>query len=84
MIEEELYLVIIINSKNFIGSVNTPDIAVQTICSIDYLTKLRQCSKIIFNSDIIGLSNNIFIRKNDPQPIGLGDNRYIFTNWTRP
>jgi hypothetical protein len=79
-----VYFVLITNSKNFIGAVNTPDIVAQTICSIDYVSKIRQCSKIIFNTDIVGLSNNIFIRGNEPQPVGLGDNRYIFTNWKRP
>jgi hypothetical protein len=82
--DELVYFALITNSKNFINVVNTPDIVAQTICSIDYLSKIRQCSKIIFNTDIAGLSNNIFIRQSEPQPVGLGDNRYIFTNWKRP
>lgn len=82
--EEEVYFALLTNSKDFISyNVNEPNIVAQTICSINYLDKIRKCSKIIFNSNITSLSNNIFIRANEPQPVGLGDNRYIFTNWAR-
>lgn len=81
--EESVYFAVLTNAKDFMGKPNEPDIAAQTICSIDYLDKIRKCSKIIFNTNIENLSNNIFIRANEPQPVGLGDNRYIFTNWTR-
>jgi hypothetical protein len=82
--EQEVYFAVLTNAKDFIGgTLNQPDISAQTICSIDYIDKIRKCSKIIFNTDIPNLSNNIFIRANEPQPVGLGDNRYIFTNWTR-
>lgn len=81
--EEEVYFALLTNSKDFLGAVNEANIAAQTICSIKYLDNIRKCSKIIFNSNISSLSNNIFIRSNEPQPVGLGDNRYIFTNWAR-
>jgi hypothetical protein len=83
MEEEMIYLALLYDSKNFIGVVNDPNIVAQTICSINYLDKLKKCSKIIFNTDIKTLSNNIFARYNEPQPVGLGDNRYLFTNWAR-
>lgn len=81
--EQEVYFAVLTDSKNFIGSVNTPDIDAQTICSISYLDQIRKCSKVIFNTDIPNLTNNIFVRSNEPSPVGLGDNKYIFTNWKR-
>lgn len=81
--EEEVYFALLTNAKDFIGTLNEPNIVAQTICSIDYIDKIRKCSKIIFNTDKANLTNNIFIRSNEPQPVGLGDNRYIFTNWAR-
>ena len=81
--EEEVYFALLTNAKDFMGLINEPNIAAQTICSIEYLDRIRKCSKIIFNTNISNLSNNIFVRYNEPQPVGLGDNRYIFTNWAR-
>jgi len=81
--ETAIDLVVLIDSKKFVGVVNQPDIAAQTICSINYIDVIRKASKIIFNTDISNLTNNIFIRDNEPTPVGLGDSRYIFTNWKR-
>lgn len=81
--EDQTYFAVLTDSKNFVGAVNIPDIAAQTICSIDYLDSIKKCSKIIFNTDIPNLTNNIFVRANEPAPVGLGDNKYIFTNWKR-
>jgi len=83
MAEDQVHFAVLTDSKNFIGSVNIADIDAQTICSINYLDKIKKCSKIIFNTDIANLTNNIFIRSNEPAPVGLGDNKYIFTNWKR-
>jgi hypothetical protein len=81
--ESAVNFAVLTDSKNFVGSVNIPDIDAQTICSISHLDSIKKCSKIIFNTDIPSLTNNIFIRANEPTPVGLGDNRYIFTNWKR-
>lgn len=81
--EKQVHFAVLTDSKNFIGPINKVDIDAQTICSIDYLDNIKKCSKIIFNTDIDYLTNNIFIRDNEPMPVGLGDNRYIFTNWKR-
>jgi|SRR6056300_717157 len=81
--EKQVHFAVLTDSKNFIGPINKADIDAQTICSIGYLDSIKQCSKIIFNTDIDYLTNNIFIRDNEPMPVGLGDNRYIFTNWKR-
>lgn len=80
---QDINLAVITNSKDFIGVVNLPELAAQTICQITEISSLKKCSKIIFNTDISVLANNIFVRLNEPEPVGLGDNRYIFTNWGR-
>ena len=80
---QDVKLAVITNSKDFIGVVNLPELAAQTICTIDKLSVIKKCSKIIFNTQISTLSNNIFVRLNEPEPVGLGNSRYIFTNWGR-
>ena len=81
--ETAINLAVLTDSTKFVGVVNQPDIVAQTICSIDHLDAIRKASKIIFNTDISSLTNNIFVRANEPSPVGLGDNKYIFTNWAR-
>jgi hypothetical protein len=81
--ETAINLVVLTDSKKFVGVVNQPDIVAQTICSINHIDVIRKASKIIFNTDISNLTNNIFVRANEPSPVGLGDNKYIFTNWAR-
>lgn len=81
--EDAVHFAVLTDSKNFVGAVNAPNIDAQTICNISYLDSIKKCSKIVFNTDIPSLTNNIFIRANEPSPVGLGDSRYIFTNWKR-
>ena len=81
--ETAINLAVITDSKKFVGVVNSPDISAQTICSINHLDAIKKASKIIFNTDIATLTNNIFVRENEPSPVGLGDSKYIFTNWKR-
>lgn len=81
--ETAIKLAVITDSKKFIGVVNSPNIVAQTICSINHLNIIKKASKIIFNTDISSLTNNIFVRVNEPEPVGLGDSKYIFTNWAR-
>lgn len=83
MAEDAVHFAVLTDSKNFVGAVNSPEIEAQTICSINYIDKIKRCSKIIFNTNISNLTNNIFVRVNEPTPVGLGDNKYIFTNWKR-
>lgn len=81
--ETAINLAVITDSKKFVGPVNSPNIVAQTICSIDHLDAIKKASKVIFNTDISSLTNNIFVRANEPEPVGLGDSKYIFTNWER-
>jgi len=81
--ETQVYFAVLTDSNHFLGVINLPEIEAQTICSIDYLDNIKKCSKIIFNTDISNLTNNIFVRVDEPKPVGLGDSKYIFTSWKR-
>jgi hypothetical protein len=56
---------------------------IQTICAIDLLPKIKNTNKLIVDTNLNGLTRNIFTRDSDPEPAGLGDNQYIFTFWKK-
>lgn len=85
---EILYLAVIFDSKYFMnirsGSVvNIPDGTIQTLCSIEYLPKIRNANEVIVDTNIESYGNYSYQRAGDPTPVGLGDNKYILTMWTR-
>jgi hypothetical protein len=79
------YITVILDSKKFInaGNVNIPVGDMQTITPINMYTDLVTSSHIIVDTNITSYAQNKFTRVSEPQPVGLGDNRYIFTNWER-
>lgn len=84
--KENIYLTVIFDYKNFINRLNNVNIVegyIQTICSIEYYSKLKKCSEIIVDSNLTNLTQNIYVRDSEPTPVGLGDNKFIFTNWKR-
>jgi hypothetical protein len=81
--QEQVHFAVLTDSNHFLGVINLPEIEAQTICSISYIDKIKKCSRIIFNTDISNLTNNIFVRVDEPKPVGLGDSKYIFTSWKR-
>lgn len=84
--KENIFLTIIFDYKNFINkfsNVNLVEGYIQTICSIDFYSKLKRCSEMIVDSSLTNLAQNVYIRDSEPTPVGLGDNKFIFTNWKR-
>lgn len=84
--KDSIYLTIIFDYKNFINKhnyINIPEGSIQTICSIDYYSKLKKCSELIVDTSLVGLTQNVYTRDSEPTPVGLGDNKFIFTNWKR-
>ncbi len=79
------HITVILDSKKFInaGNVNIPVGDMQTITPISMYTDLVTSSHIIVDTNITSYAQNKFTRVSEPQPVGLGDNRYIFTNWER-
>lgn len=83
--EETINLVIIFDYKKFInfGNVSVPNGSMQSICGVNQYTKLKTVDHIIVDTNITNYAQNKFTRISEPQPVGLGNNRYIFTNWER-
>lgn len=82
---ETIDLIVILDYKKFInaGNANIPVGSMQSICGIDKYTKIKNATHIIVDTNITKYTQNKFTRISEPQPVGLGDNRYIFTNWER-
>lgn len=84
---ETIYIATIFDSKYFIGiSQDTAKIAdslAQTLCSIEYLTKLRNATEILFDISIEKYGPYRYERYSDPMPLGFGSSRYISTTWKR-
>lgn len=82
---EEIYLAILWDNKKWVKppiNIVDPDNYIQTICSIDYLYKLKQAKDLtVILSEI--LSNPVYEMAQDPTPAGLGDNKYLFCTWKK-
>lgn len=78
-------LAVIFDSKKFInfGNVNVPVGDIQIICPITLYPQLASASYITVDTNISSYAQHRYTRISDPQPVGLGDNRYIFSNWER-
>lgn len=78
-------LAVIFDSKKFInfGNVNVPVGDIQIICPISLYPQLASASYIAVDTNISSYAQHRYTRISDPQPVGLGDNRYIFSNWER-
>lgn len=86
-VSEILYLACIFDSKYWLNysskSINIPNGMVQTLCHSNLLTKIRNAQDIIMDTNISDYGNYTYERAGDPEPVGLGDNRYIITMWKR-
>lgn len=84
---EIVHLAFIFDSKYFLNIntkvVNIPDGSVQSICNISLLNKLKNASEIIFDNNLSSIGHFKYERASDPEPLGLGDNRYIITLWKK-
>lgn len=85
---ETIYLVCIFDSKYWLKMssdiINVPNGSVQTICKNSLLPKIRNAKDIIIDTTNIGsYGNYTYQRGSDPEPVGLGDHKYIITMWTR-
>lgn len=85
--EETIYLGVISDSKYFVNlatkAMNLANGDIQTYCSIDYLSKIKNASYMIMDPSIKPYGNYSYERAGDPDPAGFGDNHYIITMWKR-
>jgi hypothetical protein len=82
---KEINLIAIFDYKKFInfGNVNVPVGSMQTISKISNFIDVRNANYIIVDTNITNYAQNKFTRITEPQPVGLGDHQYVFTNWER-
>lgn len=84
---ETIYLVVIFDSKYWINwsskTLNIPDNMIQVICGIEVLQKLRAASELIVDTSLSPYGSYIYERAGDPEPVGLGDHKYIISMWRR-
>ena len=81
-----IHLAVLFDSKYFIKSskyLNIPDGMVQTICLTQHLPEIRNANEMIMDTNIESYGNYTYERAGDPEPVGLGDHRYIITMWKR-
>jgi len=87
--QETIYLAVLFDSKYWFNwstkadAVNISDGMVQTICSIELLPKIKNAQYITIDKNIANYGGYTYVTAGDPQPCGLGDNRYIVTMWSR-
>lgn len=78
-------MVVVFDNKRFIsfGNVDVPQADMQTITPITMYKELSTVDYITVDPTVTPYTQNKFTRVSEPQPVGLGSNRYIFTNWER-
>lgn len=78
-------LIVIFDYSKFIGvgPVDAPVCDMQSICKVSEYFKIKNADHIIMDISLYGLTENKFTRTSEPQPVGLGQNLYLFTNWKK-
>jgi len=68
---------------NFNSKIHSPEGLVQTISKFDLYAKIKNCNKIIIDSNIQDYTESYYQRNSEPQPCGFGNSSYIFTYWKK-
>lgn len=81
---ETVNLAVILDAKYWINYgpnfVQIPNLAAQTLCKIELTPKISQATSMIL-VDTYDYSPIIYTKLGPPVPMGLGDHKYILTNW---
>ena len=82
---EDINLVVIWDSKNFIDSntVNDPVGIIETITFIENTPKLKRAKEIIVAKDISNFGRHRYERISDPQPCGMGASSFVSCKWKK-
>ena len=84
--QQTIHLAVLFDSKYFVNisnnTINIPDGSIQTLCSIEYTPQLRSATELSIDSTA-EYSNHTYERIGDPNPMGLGNTKYIMTFWKR-
>lgn len=68
---------------NFNSKVHSPDGLVQTISKLEDYSIIKDCNKIIIDTNIQDYTQSYFQRNSEPQPAGFGESSYFFTYWKK-
>lgn len=68
---------------DFDSKVHQPDGMVQTISKLEDYSKIKNCNKIIIDTNLSNYTENYFQRNSDPRPCGFGESSYFFTLWKK-
>ncbi len=68
---------------NFNSKVQSPDGLIQTISKLEDYPKLKQCNKLIVDTNIQNYTESYYQRNSEPQPAGFGESSYFFTYWKK-
>ena len=81
-----LNLAVIYNYRDFLGvetPVNVPDGVIQTIAKKEITPKLYRAKELQPSITIKNYADARFERISDPQPVGFGNDDFVFCNWKR-
>lgn len=88
---EIISMPVIWDSKSFFhvaSQVKYAEGYIQTICSIEFIDKIKKCQNIIPNTGIQDVVNNQYTRDGEPEPLGFRVNSstnkgYVLTMWKK-
>jgi hypothetical protein len=83
---ETVHMAVILDSKYWLNTgpdfVQNPNIAAQTLCSIELLPKINNATYMTL-TDNSKYDNTRYAKAGFPTMMGLGDMKYILTNWIK-
>lgn len=68
---------------NFNSKIHSPEGLVQTISKFNDLPKIKNCNRLVIDTNTQNYTESFYQRNSEPQPCGLGNNSYIFTYWKK-
>lgn len=68
---------------NFNSKINSPDGLIQTISKLEDYNKIKNCNRLIVDTNIQNYTESYYQRNSEPEPAGFGDSSYFFTYWKK-
>lgn len=81
---EDIKMIVIMDFRRFVYfGAQHPAAMAQTFSDISLLPKLKNCSSIILNTENESYNRYRFVRDGEPEPVGLGNPKHIYTFWKK-
>jgi hypothetical protein len=68
---------------NFNSKIHVPNGLIQTINKLENYTNIKNCTKLIVDTNIQNYTESYYQRDSEPEPCGFGDSSYFFTFWKK-